>query len=162
MSLTGLLVAGALALGWNMGARSKSSGSRKTPSAVSSGSRGPVDERDEENEGTRLSVEDRQEIARLVRREVMAAQRSPDAAPKAGEVLPAQEPDAARREEMFTAALSTVQNARDVGTWTHEDGVVLQQVGASLTPEQRHEVVNTFLQAINSQKLTIEEGAFVP
>ncbi len=162
MSLTGLLVAGALALGWNMGARSKASGSKKTPSAVSSGSRGPVDEAGEENAGTRLSEEDRQEIGRLVRREVMAAQRSSEDAPKPREILPAQEPDAARRAEMFTAALSTVQNASEVGTWTQEDGIVLQQVGASLTPEQRREIGHELLQAINSQKLTIEEGAFLP
>jgi hypothetical protein len=158
MSLTGLLVAGALALGWNMGARTKSPGSKKTPSEVASGSRGAVDE---DGESPRLSEEERQELARLVRREVIAAQRPTAAAPNAG-LLPAKEPDPARRQEMLTAALSTVQNARDVGTWTQEDGLVLQEVGPSLTPEQRRQVTKQLAQALNSQKLTIEEGAFIP
>jgi hypothetical protein len=159
MSLTGLLVAGALALGWNMGARTKSPGSNRTPTGVSSGSRGAVEE---DGEGTRLSEEDRQELARLVRREVMAAQRPVAAAPQPAGVLPAQEPDPARREEIFTAAYSTVQNAREVGTWTQEDGMMMQEVGASLTPEQRRKIGHNLMQAINARKVRVEEGAFVP
>lgn len=157
--LTGLLVAGALALGWGLGNRSKSAENARVGAATS---RLETESGEASVTQLRLTDQDRRELAQLVRREVIAAQQVPGASVKSAELLPSQEPDAARREEMFTAALSTVSSARDVGMWTHEDGVVLQQVGASLTPEQRRKVSKEFLQALNSQKLTIEQGAFIP
>lgn len=126
--------------------------------------RGAAMETPKGEQGEGLTAAERRDLVHLIRAELATAPREVQCESEgrgAGGLVPSNEPDPVRRQEIFVSALRIVDRARAAGTWSEDDKEELRRVGPSLTPEQRREITSELLMAINSQEIRMTKGGLL-